>query len=98
MIAHRKRIAEMAAAKRLPTMFGRDQVDAGGVLAYGIGGLAAIRRMPIYVDKILKGAKAGDLPVEAVTTYDLIVNIKAAREIGFAVPPEVLKRASRVIE
>lgn len=97
-IAHRKRIAQLAAAQRLPAMFGRDQFDAGGVFAYGTGVIGAVRRMPVYVDRILKGAKAGDLPVEAVTTYDLMVNLKAAREIGVTVPPEVLQRASRVIE
>jgi putative ABC transport system substrate-binding protein len=97
-VAHRKRIAQMAAAQRLPAMFGRDQVDAGGVLAYGTGALGAVKRMPVYVDKILNGAKPGDLPVEAVTTYDLVVNLKAAKDVDLVVPPEVLKRASRVIE
>jgi putative ABC transport system substrate-binding protein len=95
---HRKRIGQIAAAQRLPAMFGPDYADGGGVFGYGISIMAATRRLPVYVDKILKGAKPGDLPVEAVTTYDLVVNLKAARQVGLAVPPEVLKRATRVVE
>jgi putative ABC transport system substrate-binding protein len=95
---HAKRIAELAARDRLPTMFAPSRVGAGGLIAYGTSQVEAIRRMTAYVDKVLKGAKPGELPVETVTRYELTVNLKAAREIGVTIPPEVLKRADRVIE
>jgi putative tryptophan/tyrosine transport system substrate-binding protein len=95
---NRKRIAELAATYRLPTMFGGDWVDAGGLIAYGTSFLEAAGRMPVYVDRILKGAKPGDLPVEKLTHYRLTINLKTAREIGVTIPPEVLKRADKVIE
>ena len=94
---HAKRIAEMAAKDRLPTMFAPSRVGAGGLIAYGTSQVEAIRRMATYVDKVLKGAKPGELSVETVTRYELIVNLKTAREIGVTIPPEVLKRADRVI-
>ena len=93
-----KRIAELAAKDRLPTMFAPSRVSAGGLIAYGTSQVAAIRRMAAYVDKVLKGDKPGDLPVETVTRYELVVNLKTAREIGITIPPEVLKRADRVIQ
>ena len=93
---HAKRIAELAAKNRLPTMFPPSRVAAGGLLSYGTSQTAGIRRMASYVDKILKGAKPGDLPVETVNRYELIVNLNTAREISVTVPPEVLKRANRV--
>jgi putative tryptophan/tyrosine transport system substrate-binding protein len=95
---HAKRIAELATKERLPTMFAPSRVDAGGLIAYGTSQLASIRRMAAYVDKILKGAKAGELPVERVAPYELIVNLKTAREIGVTIPAEVLKRAKRLIQ
>ena len=95
---HAKRIAELAARDRLPTMFAPSRVAAGGLIAYGTSQVEAIRRMTAYVDKVLKGAKPGELPVETVTRYELTVNLKTAREIGVTIPPEVLKRADRVIE
>ena len=95
---HARRIAELAAKGGLPTMFAPSRVGAGGLISYGTSQIASIRRMATYVDKILKGAKAGELPVESVIPYDLIVNLKTAREIGVAIPAEVLKRANKVIE
>jgi len=95
---HANKIAELAARDRLPTMFPPSRVAAGGLIAYGTSQVAAIRRMTAYVDKVLKGAKPGELPVETVTRYELIVNLKTAREIGVTIPPEVLKRADRVIQ
>jgi putative ABC transport system substrate-binding protein len=95
---HAKRIADLATKERLPTMFAPSRVAAGGLIAYGTSQLAAIRRMATYVDKVLKGAKPGELSVETVTRYELIVNLKTAREIGVTIPPEVLKRADRVIQ
>ena len=95
---NRKRIGELAATYRLPTMFGGDWADAGGLIAYGPSFLEAVKRMSVYVDKILKGAKPGDLPVEVLKNYLLAINLKTAREIGVTIPPEVLKRADKVIE
>ena len=95
---HAKRIAELAARDRLPTMFAPSRVSAGGLIAYGTSQVEAIRRMAVYVDKVLKGGKPGELSVETVTRYELVVNLKTAREIGVTIPPEVLKRADRVIQ
>jgi putative tryptophan/tyrosine transport system substrate-binding protein len=95
---HAPKIAELATKEHLPTLFPPSRVAAGGLLNYGTSQVEAIRRMAVYVDKVLKGAKPGDLPVEAITRYELIVNLKTAREIGATIPPEVLKRADRVIQ
>jgi putative ABC transport system substrate-binding protein len=95
---HANRIAELAARDRLPTLFAPSRVAAGGLLSYGTSQTAAIRRMAAYVDRILKGAKPGELPVETVTRYELIVNLKTAKDIGVTIPLEVVKRADRVIQ
>lgn len=92
------KIAELAAKDHLPTMFPPSRVAAGGLIAYGTSQVEAIRRMTAYVDKILKGSKPSELPVEAVTRYELTVNLKTAREIGVTIPSEVLKLADKVIE
>jgi ABC-type uncharacterized transport system substrate-binding protein len=92
------RIAELAAKDRLPTMFAPSRVGAGGLIAYGTSQVEAIRRMAAYVDKVLKGARPGQLPVETVTQYELIVNLKTAKEIGVTISPALLKRADRVIQ
>ena len=95
---HAKSIAALAARDRLPTIFAPSRVGAGGLIAYGTSQAASIRRMAVYVDKVLKGAKPGDLSVERVAPYELIVNLKTAREIGITIPPELLKRADQVIQ
>lgn len=92
------KIAELAAKEHLPTLFPPSRAAAGGLLNYGTSQVEAIRRMATYVDKVLKGAKPGDLPVETVNRYELIVNGKAAQQIGVTIPPEVLRRADRVIQ
>lgn len=92
------RIEELAATNRLPTLFPPSRVAAGGLISYGTSQTEAIRHMAAYVDRILKGARPGDLAVEKVTRYELIVNQKTAREIGVTVPPSVLGRANRVIQ
>ena len=79
-------------------MFAPSRVSAGGLIAYGTSQVEAIHRMAAYVDKVLKGAKPGDISVETVTRYELIVNLKTAREIGVTIPPEVLKQADQVIK
>ena len=91
-------IAELAVKDRLPTLFAPSRVGAGGLISYGTSQTEAIRHMATYVDKILKGAKPAALPVESVIRYELIVNLKTAKEIGVAIPPGVLKRAERVIQ
>ena len=94
----RRRIAELAATHRLPTMYGwKYHVDAGGLMAYGPSQPAMFRRAATYVDKILKGAKPADLPVEQPTKFELVINLKTAKQIGLTIPPNVLARADRVI-
>jgi len=98
VFVNRKKIAQLAASNRMPTMVAGDWADIGGLIAYGTGLIDGAGRMSAYVDKILKGAKPGDLPVEVLTRYRLTINLKTAREIGVTIPPEVLKRADKVIE
>ena len=95
----RERIAELAARNRLPAMYAlRLHVDAGGLMAYGADIFDLYRRAAIYVDKILKGAKPGDLPIEQATKFELVVNLKAAKALGLTIPPSLLLRADQVIE
>jgi putative ABC transport system substrate-binding protein len=95
----RPRISDKATAMALPTMFGHpSEARAGGLLAYGTNVTAMYRRAATYVDKILKGAKAGDLPVERPTKFDMIVNLKTARKLGVTIPSSILLRADEVIE
>jgi len=91
-------IAALASKDRLPTLFAPSRAAAGGLLTYGTSQVQSIRRMAAYVDKILKGARPGDLPVERVTAYELVVNARTAREIDVIIPPSVLKRADRITE
>jgi putative tryptophan/tyrosine transport system substrate-binding protein len=98
-MSHRKRIADLAAKGRLPTVSGTsEQVEAGGLMAYGPSFPDMYRRAATYVDKILKGAKPAELPVEQPTKFELVVNLKAAEQIGVSIPPNVLARADRVIK
>ena len=97
-VMHRKRITELAAQQRLPTLFAAGSSDAGGLLAYGTRLTEAARRLAAYVDRIVKGAQPADLPFEVVVRPELIVNLKTAQEIGVTIPPEVLKRADRVMQ
>ena len=97
--AHRKQIAEFAAKHRLASVFGRDDyVEAGGLMAYGPNREETFRRIPVYVDKILKGAKPGDLPVELPMRFEFVVNLKTAKQIGLTIPPNLLARADKVIK
>jgi putative ABC transport system substrate-binding protein len=98
LFAQRKQLVELAAKSRLPTMYPQSEyVDAGGLMSYGIIPSDLFYRAATYVDKILKGAKPADLPVEQPTKFEFIVNLKTAKRIGLAIPPNVLARADRVI-
>ncbi|HYA27306.1 MAG TPA: ABC transporter substrate-binding protein, partial [Acidobacteriota bacterium] len=95
---HRKEIVELAVKSRLPAIYSDPQsVEAGGLMFYGVNLNDLDRRAATYVDKILKGAKPADLPVEQPTKFELIINLKAAKQIGLTIPPNVLVRADKVI-
>jgi putative ABC transport system substrate-binding protein len=96
---HRARVVELAAITRLPSIYTqRDFTDLGGLLSYGTSFPALYRQAARFVDKILKGANAGDLPVEQPTTFDLVVNLKTAQALGLTIPPSVLQQASEIIQ
>jgi len=98
-LRHLARIIDFAAKKRLPTMYARSQfVDAGGLMSYDAARQDLIRRVAAYVDKIFKGAKPADLPIEQPTKFELIINLKTAKQIGVTIPREVLFRADKVIK
>ena len=96
--AHRKQIVDLAVKHRLPATYARPEfVEAGGLMTYGTSYNDLFRRAATYVDKILKGAKPADLPVEQPTKFEFVINLKAAKQIGLTIPPNVLARADRVI-
>jgi putative ABC transport system substrate-binding protein len=98
-LAERQRVAELAIKHRLPTMSNlKDVVEAGGLVSYSPNWDDLYRRGAIYVDKILKGAKPADLPVEQATKFELVINLKTAKQIGVTIPPNVLARADKVIK
>jgi putative ABC transport system substrate-binding protein len=95
----RARLAELALKYRLPTMFGaKENVEAGGLMSYGADRNDLVRRAAAYIDKILKGAKPADLPVEQASKYQLVINLKTAKALGLTIPPTLLARADEVIE
>jgi len=95
----RKRIITLAARHRLPAIYEwRESAEDGGLLAYGAKIRDLNRRVAAYVDKILKGAKPGDLPVEQPTSFELVINMKTAKALGLTIPPSLLARADQVIE
>jgi putative tryptophan/tyrosine transport system substrate-binding protein len=99
MRANEKRTAGFALESRLPSVFGgRDAVDAGGLMSYGADQADSYRRVAYYIDKILKGAKPADLPVEQPTKFELAFNLKTAKQIGVTIPQSLLYRADKVIK
>ena len=96
--SYRKQVVELAIKNRLPMIYPiGDFVEAGGLMSYGVSFVDLHRRAAIYVDKILKGAKPADLPIEQPTKFELVVNLKTAKQIGLTIPPNVLARADKVI-
>jgi putative tryptophan/tyrosine transport system substrate-binding protein len=99
MAANQKRIVGFALKSRSPSMYySREAVDAGGLMSYGADRADSYRRVAYFVDRILKGAKPADLPVEQPTKFELVINLKTAKQIGLTIPPEVLARANRLIK
>jgi putative ABC transport system substrate-binding protein len=98
-IANRSRITDFASKHQLPSVYpNREYVDVGGLMSYGADIAESYRRVAYYVDRILKGAKPADLPVEQPTKFELVINLKAAKQIGLTIPPNVLARADKVIK
>ena len=97
--SNQKQIVELAKRSRLPAIYSdREFVTSGGLMAYGVDEAEPYRRIAVFVDKILKGAKPADLPVEQPTKFELVINLKAAKQIGLTIPPSVLARADKVIK
>jgi putative ABC transport system substrate-binding protein len=96
---HRREIVDLVAAVRVPALYPeRDFVDDGGLMAYGPNVPDNFRRAADYVDRILKGAKPGDLPIQEPVRFDFVVNLKTAKELGLTIPPLILSRATEVME
>jgi len=99
LTSHRKQVVDLAAKNRLPAIYATAEwVEDGGLMTYGVSITEMSRRAATYVDKILKGAKPADLPVEQPTKFEFVINLKAAKQIGLTIPPNVMVRADRVIK
>ena len=98
-MAHRRQIAEFAVRRQLPSVFGwREYVEAGGLMAYGPNRLETAKQLSVYADRVLKGAKPADLPIEQPTKFELVINLKTAKALGLTIAPPLLLRADTVIE
>jgi putative ABC transport system substrate-binding protein len=99
LFSHRKQLAELAAVHRIPAIYEhREYLEAGGLISYGMDFPDLQRRCAIYVDKILRGANPGDLPIEQPSKFELVINLKTAKALGLTIPPSLLQRADQVIE
>ena len=99
LFSQRTQVADLAVKNRLPAIYPQTEyTEAGGLMYYGANTPDLFRRAAVYVDKILKGAKPADLPVEQPTKFEFVINLKAAKQIGLTIPPNVLARADRVIK
>jgi putative ABC transport system substrate-binding protein len=99
LVAHATRIADLAAKHRVPAVYSvTDYIEVGGLMSYGGSVYERYRRTAVFVDRILRGAKPGDLPVEQPTRFELIVNLRTARGLSITIPPSVLARADRVVQ
>jgi putative tryptophan/tyrosine transport system substrate-binding protein len=98
-VSNRKQIADLATKHRLPAIYPRgDFVDGGGLMSYGPDQVEPYRRLASMVDKILKGTKPADIPVEQPTKFELVINLKTAKALGLTIPPVVMMRAEKVIK
>ncbi len=98
MFVHRKTVIDLAAAHRIPAVYELEVfVEPGGLMSYGVH-VPEMQRAAVYVDKILKGAKAADLPVDQPTKFDLVINLKTAKALGLTIPQSLLQQANQVIE
>jgi putative tryptophan/tyrosine transport system substrate-binding protein len=99
LFSHQRRVVDFASRNRLPSIYTwEDPVSAGGLIAYGVNIPQVYRRDAYYVDKILRGTKPGDLPVEKPTKFDLVINLKAAKALGLTIPQSLLVRADEIIQ
>jgi putative ABC transport system substrate-binding protein len=98
-LTHQRQIIELAAKNRLPAIYPyREFTEGGGLMTYSTNRTEMYRRSAMFVDKILRGARPGDLPIEQPTRFDLVINLKTAKALGLTIPPSLLQRADRVIE